>query len=49
MHRSSVHDVGLLASDETLLLESKRLELNGSTGIISGDADIILFLSNGTI
>ncbi|MBT3995350.1 MAG: cupin domain-containing protein [Chloroflexi bacterium] len=47
MHRSSIHDVGLLASDETFSLESKTLDAHSSTGIVSSDSDIVLLFIEG--
>lgn len=47
MQRSSVHNVGVLASDETFRLESKRLGARLSTGITRCESDIVLLLFEG--
>ncbi len=47
MHRSSIDDVGVLASDDTFSLESVRLAANESTGIVSCESDVVLLLTAG--
>jgi mannose-6-phosphate isomerase-like protein (cupin superfamily) len=49
MHRSSIHDIGLLASDETFALESMRLEANSTTGVVSSESDLVLLFTQGDL
>lgn len=48
MFRSSIHDEGVLASDETFSLESKRLTAGETTGVIGCDSDIVLLFVAGS-
>ena len=47
MYRSSVHDTGVLASDNTFKLESRRLGSGLSTGIMASPSDIVLLFFDG--
>ncbi len=49
MYRSSIHDVGLLASDETFALESMRLSANSTTGVVSNRSDLVLLFTEGEL
>jgi quercetin dioxygenase-like cupin family protein len=49
VHRSSVHDVGLLAAGETFSLESIRLAANASSGILASEADLVLLFTAGDL
>ncbi len=49
MHRSTVHDTGVLASDETFRLESKRLGPGLSTGVLVSQSDVVLLFFEGDL
>ncbi len=49
MNRSSTHDLGVLASDDTFSLESMRLPVGSSTGLVSCESDLVLLFNSGDI
>lgn len=49
MNRSSVHDEGVLASDDTFSLESFRLTANSSIGIVSSESDLVILFTQGDV
>jgi len=49
MNRSSIHDIGVLASDDTFSLESGRLSARSSTDLISCDSDLVLLFTSGDV
>ena len=49
MERSSLSDSGVLASDETFRLESRRLGAGLSTGIAFSKSDVVLLFFDGDL
>ena len=49
MHRSTLRDTGVLASDETFLLESGRLASAQSTGTVVSRSDVVLLFFRGDL
>jgi len=49
MNRSSINTVGILASDDTFTLESKRLDAGASTGILSCESDLVFLFVEGDL
>lgn len=47
LHRSNVSDLGVLAEDETFRLESLKLPVNESSGIVSSDGDVVVLILSG--
>jgi quercetin dioxygenase-like cupin family protein len=47
MNRSSIHDLGVLESDETFSLESNRQQANSSNGVQYCESDLVLLFTEG--